>query len=123
MIIDNDNVFFDKTSLVGLAATAKISEVVKIGKGEAYNPLWIFVGADQALEQNLTIAVQTAEDEDFTTVTTLGTYSLPKAKGSAIKAKVPVGNLGYLRLSVTGTSTALTKGSLNAMLVTDVHIS
>lgn len=122
MIIDNDNVFFDGVDIKGLSTTPKVSTVIKTGKGEAYNPLWIFVGADQALSSDLTIALETAADEAFTSPVVLGTYTLPKAKGAAIKAKVPVGNLGFIRLKATGTSTAIVKGALNAMLVPDVSI-
>lgn len=122
MIIDNDNVFFDKADIKGLSTTAKVSTVIKTGKGEAYNPLWIFVAADQTLASDLSITLETAADEAFTSPVALGTYTLPKAKGAAIKAKVPVGNLGFIRLKAVGTSTAIVKGVLNAFLVPDVSI-
>lgn len=121
MIIDQDTALFDAKDMTGVGTSGTLSSVVNTGTGDAYNPLWIYA-AGSGLSGNLTLEVQTAADEAFGTPTVLGTYSLPSADGSAVKAKVPLGNLGYLRVKASA-SAALTAGTLNAFLVHDVRVS
>ena len=117
MVYDGENTFYWKKALSG--TTTGTSDIVKTGTGDAGNPLVLYATAPGATA-NLTIELQTATDEAFTKTVVLGTYSM--AKDGSLKAKVPYGDLGYLRVKYTGAS-ALTGGSLTAALVFDADIA
>ena len=112
MIFDAENTFFDATTLT---SGKIVSDIVKLGPGEAGDPLILFANVSKASSSGtLSIAVQTSEDEQFSNPVTLATYAaLP------VKAKLPRGNLGYIRLEATST---YTDGTLTAGLVLDDDI-
>lgn len=112
MIFDAENTFFDAKELTSGKLT---SDIVKLGPGEAGDPLTLFVAVNGATGSGtLSVAVITADDEVFTSPVTIGTYTeLP------IKTKVPRGNKGYMKLEATST---FTDGALTAALVLDDDI-
>lgn len=111
MIFDGENMFYDKADLKGTLT----SNVVNVGPGESYQPMFLAVLVKDANEgATITATLQTAADENFTTSKTLATMT------GAGSQPVPRGNLGYLRLQVEATATA---GTLTAGLVVDDDIS
>lgn len=112
MIFDAENTFFDKKTLSNGKLT---SDIIKLGPGEASDPLILFADVNGASGTGtLSVAVITAVDEAFTSPVTLATYTeLP------IKAKLPRGNKGYMKLEATST---YTDGELTAALVLDDDI-
>ena len=122
MIYDGENTFAWGTDLSATTTTEKYSDVIKTNKGDAYNSTWLMAHADQALAADMTITLETSADEAFTSPVALGTYALPKTKGSMVKAHVPVGDLGYLRIGYSTTTGTITAGKLYAALVLDVDI-
>ena len=117
MVYDGENTFCWKKALSG--TTTGTSDVVHTGAGDAGNPLILYATAPAA-SSDLTIELQTASNEAFTSAVTLGTYTLKKDDG--LKAKVPYGDLGYMRIKYTG-SAALTAGTLTAALVFDADLT
>jgi hypothetical protein len=108
MIFDGANMFFNKETLTG----SMTSDVVNVGPGESYQPMFLEVltpGADE----DVTVTIQTAADAAFTNPVTLGTMT-------GKSQPMPRGNLGYLRLTV---STSATKGTITAGLVVDDDVS
>lgn len=112
MIFDAENTFFDAKTLSSGKLT---SDVLKLGPGEASDPLILFAAVkDASSTGTLSVAVITAADEAFTSPVTLATYTeLP------IKAKLPRGNKGYMKLEATST---YSDGTLTAALVLDDDI-
>lgn len=117
MVYDGENTFYWKKALNG--TTTGTSDVVQTGKGDAGNPLILYVTAPGATA-DLTVELQTAVDEAFTKAVTLGTYTLKKDDG--LKTKVPYGDLGFMLIKYTGAS-ALTGGTLTAALVMDADLA
>lgn len=112
MIFDGENMFFNKQALSAADIT---SDVVKVGVGESYEPMKLFLGVDKdAGEGTASTVLQTAADAAFTTPKTLGTYTQVP-----LSTPVPRGNLGYLRLVVTSTYAT---GKVTAGLVLDDDI-
>lgn len=116
MVYDGENTFYWKKALNETTGT---SNVVQTGKGDAGNPLILYVTAPGATA-DLTVKLQTAVDEAFTQAVTLGTYTLKKDDG--LKTKVPYGDLGFMRIEYTGASD-LTGGTLTAALVMDADLA
>lgn len=113
MIYDGENLFFHEKTL---SAATLTSDVIKVGVGESYEPMKLVVltpGADKS--KSVSVELQTATDEAFTTPVTLATYAKAPVSGP-----MPRGNLGYLRIKVTSTSTI---GKITAGLVYDDNIS
>lgn len=117
MIFDAENTFFWNKALK--TTTEATSDVVKTGYGDAVNPLLLFVSCQDA-SGALTVTLETAETADFKTAVTLATYTAPQT--GTIKAKLPYGDLGYLRLKYAAEA-ALTAGSLSASLVMDTDLA
>ena len=116
MIYDAENTFFWKKALNG--TTTANSDVIKTGPGDAVCPLTLFMQAVGA-SGDLTMTLETAADEAFSSAVELGEYTLKK--DGTVKAKIPYGDLGYLRLKYTGAA-QLTSGTLTAALVMDVDL-
>ncbi len=115
MIFDKENLFLDGVAASGM--TNALSNVVVNGEGgNAANPLYLFAGVKGGdAGKKITVVLETADVEAFTTPVTLGTF-----EGTAtapVKAKLPIGAKKYLRLKVTSTFTA---GTVTAGLVNDV---
>jgi hypothetical protein len=113
MIFDGENLFFRAKAL---SAADIVSDVVKTGKGDAYDPMKLVLSvADGDSGKALTTKLQTSADEAFTTPVTLATFTeVP------LSSPVPRGDLGYLRLVVTSTYTA---GTMTSGLVMDDNIA
>lgn len=109
MIFDAENIFFDEKAVSSGKLT---SDVVKLGVGESSDPLILFAQVyGFTKEGSASVALITAEDEAFSAPVTLATYTkLP------VKAKVPRGNKGYMKLEVNST---FTDGKLTAGFVLD----
>ena len=117
MIYDAENTFFWKKALN--STTTANSDVIKTGVGDAVCPLTLFMQAVGA-SGDLTMTLETADNEAFSSPVELGEYTLKK--DGTVKTKVPYGDLGYLRLKYTG-SAQLTSGTLTAALVMDVDLT
>lgn len=112
MIYDGENLFFYEKPL---SAATLTSDVISVGVGESYDPMKLVVltpGADSS--KNVSVELQTSVDEAFTTPVTLATYAKAPVSGP-----VPRGNLGFLRIKATSTSTT---GKITAGLVYDDNI-
>lgn len=111
MILDGENLFFKDKAL----ASSLTSDVIAMGVGESSEPMHIFVAVDGAGSgSTTTVTLKTSASEDMSGAKTLGTYTAPYA------GFVPRGNLGFLRLDVTSTSTT---GKINAGLVYDDNVA
>ena len=108
MIFDAENMFFEGKELS--AATLQ-SDILKVGPGEASDPLILFVQHKKEGSGTLSVSLVTSETEDFSESTTLATY-----EAFPVKAKLPRGNKGYLKLTAASTYSA---GSITAGLVID----
>ena len=112
MIFDGENMFFRKKELTSGGIT---SDVLDVGPGEASNPLTLVLDVSKdAGEGAMTTTLKTSDTPTFTTSFTLATYT-----GVPVKAKLPRGNKGYLRLDVTS---GKTDGTMTAGLVMDDDI-
>lgn len=112
MIFDGENMFFNKKSLT---SGGIVSDVLEVGPGEASNPLTLVIDVSKdAGEGAITTALKTSATKTLTTSVTLATYT-----GVPVKAKLPRGNLGYLRLDVTSGKSS---GTMTAGLVMDDDI-
>ena len=109
MILDQQRVFLDKKALT---ATDITSDILAMGKGEASSPMTLVIHVTpDAGAGTLTTTLETAKTEVFASPVTLATYT-----GCPLKAVLPRGNQGYLRLKVKST---FTKGAVTAALVFD----
>lgn len=113
MVIDGENTFFWNESL---SSTAKTSKPFKTGRGDATKPLF-FVANAQGASADMTITIETAKNETFTTPVTVGTYTIKK--GKLLVTPLPYGDLGYLRAK-TGTESST--GKISAYLTMDAEL-
>lgn len=111
MIFDAENMFFEDKEL---SSATIASDIVYVGKGETSDPLTLFVQAKPVGTGTLTVSVLTSDTEGFASSTTLASYS-----AFPVKAKLPRGNKGYLKLSAVST---YSDGTLTAGLVIDDDI-
>ena len=124
MLLDAQSLFSDAQAIT---ATAASTNVVKFGKGEfTFVPLLIQVVEDFATLTSLTIKVQTATDEAFTTAVDLASATIAAADLTAGKVApinyIPSGNLGYIRIYYTVTGSNATAGKITAGVVAGVDI-
>lgn len=110
MIFDKQNMFFDAASL----SKTPVSDIVRIGEGEASDPLTLHVSVANAKDNAAyTVKLKTAK-----TVSSAGALESPAVLGTytamPLNVKVPRGNLGYLQLEVT---TDDKQGAITAGLV------
>ena len=112
MIYDAENTFFWHKSLK--STTTATIDVIKTGTGDAVCPLDLYIQVTGA-SGGMTVKLETSKTEAMESPVTL------VAKDGTVKAKLPYGNLGYLRLSYTGDA-ALTSGEISAALVMDVDL-
>ena len=121
MIIDEQSIFSDNQAITADAASQNI---LNFGKREVAfgTPIEIFIQFTENFNNvtSLGIAVQTANDEAFTTPVNLVEQTillakLKKGNVSTIKF-IPKGNLGYMRLYYTVTGTAPTIGKIFAVI-------
>jgi len=126
-IHDGENTFSKRQSLVGVTTKTASTNVVHTGAGNAVDEMWFDVdvttAATCAVAGTVTVTLETASDEAFTTPVTLVTKTTasgttPLAKGRFIHQRVPQGNLGYLRATYTATQ-ELTAGVASAFLHVD----
>lgn len=119
MIFDNKQMFFDGETI----ASNTVSKVVpNFLEGEstgvqqnAGNQLYLFAKSNGATADTA-ITLQTAENKGFTIgVKTIGQFTLKALE--PLKTKVPIGSLGYYRITATGTGGTIVSG-----LVVDVDI-
>ena len=119
VIFDNKQMFFDGETI----ASNTVSKVVpNLLEGEstgvqqnAGNQLYLFAKSNGATADTA-ITLQTAENKGFTIgVKTIGQFTLKALE--PLKTKVPIGSLGYYRITATGTGGTIVSG-----LVVDVDI-
>ena len=128
MILDEQNLFSDNQAIT---KTDVSSNVINFGKREIAfgTPIELFIQVTEDFNNltSLTISVQTADDEAFSTPVDLIEQTLPEAelkKGTVSNLKfLPKGNLGYMRLNYTVTGTAPTTGAILAGVVDGVQES
>lgn len=122
MIRDAENTFFYKQDLKDVTTSGKISDVIAVGKGNAVLEQWLDVSLQAKVSASTTITLQTAADEAFTTpidlLTVTATTSTPVGK---MQARIPQGNLGYLRVKAVPSAT-LTTGTVTAVLLVDATL-
>ena len=110
MIFDKQNMFFDAAAL----SKTPVSDIVRIGEGEASDPLTLHVSVANAKDNaTYTVKLKTAK-----TVSSAGALESPVVLGTytamPLNVKVPRGNLGYLQIEVT---TDDKQGAITAGLV------
>lgn len=112
MIFDGENMFFDKKALSSGTIT---SDVLDVGKGEAGDPLTLVLDVSKdAGSGDMVTVLKTSDTPTFTT-----SFKLAEYPGVPVKAKLPRGNKGYLRLDVTSGKSS---GTMTAGLVVDDDI-
>ncbi len=122
MILDEQGLLSNKQAITASAASENI---LNFGKREIAfgTPVEVYIQITENFNNltSLSISVQTAVDEAFTTPVdlveqTLLLAKLKKGTVSTIKF-LPKGNLGYIRLYYTVTGTAPTTGAIFAVIV------
>ncbi len=122
MIFDEQGLFSNNQKITASAASQNI---INFGKREMSfgTPVEVFIQVTENFNNltSLTIKVQTAVDEAFTTPVdlidqTILLANLTKGAVSTIKF-LPKGNLGYVRLYYTVTGTAPSTGGILAGIV------
>ena len=116
MILDEQGLFSNQQKIT---ATAVSTNVLDLGKREISfgTPVEVFIQVTETFNNltSLSIKVQTAIDEAFTTPVDLVEHSILLAKltkGTVSTIKfLPQGNLGFMRLKYTVTGTAPTTGA------------
>lgn len=112
MIFDGENMFFNKKALSNSTIT---SDVLDVGPGEASDPLTLVLDVSKdAGSGSMVTVLKTSATKTFTTSIELAEYT-----GVPVKAKLPRGNQGYLRLDVTSGKSS---GTMTAGLVIDDDI-
>ena len=128
MIRDAQNTFYKSKNVAAVDADAEYSDVIDgTAAGDAVNQMYLFFANTTALQDGtLTVTLQTATDEAFTSPVDLASYAVTKAKGAKIKDRLPIGVLQYLRLQIAATldatKTSIGAGVVTAALVYDVEI-
>lgn len=118
MIFDGENIFLDKQTL---SSTTLYSDVLNVGKGEAYQPMFLVsrLAGGTGTTPTLTVTIQTATDSAFTTPVDLLGFELAGTGSQNHSVPMPRGNLGYIRLKCVSTFTG---GTYTAGLVADDDI-
>lgn len=125
MRLDGQNIFSDAQAITSTAAS---TYVVQLSNGQLKEvafghviPLLIQVVQDFATLTSLTVAVQTDDNESFSSPTTLLSSTLAL---SALKTgkrfpiiAVPAGNEKYMRMYYTVTGSNATAGKITAVVV------
>lgn len=128
MILDEQSLFSENQKIT---STCSSTNILDLGKREVSfgTPVDLFIQVTEDFDKltSLTIKVQTATDEAFTSAVTLAeqTVLLADLKAgytSAIKF-LPKGNLGYVALNYTVTGTAPSQGAITAGLADGVQES
>lgn len=127
MRIDNEMLFSNNQKLTASAASTNIVKLASTENGlteVAFGksiPLLIQVTEDFNNLTSLKVGVQTSDDEDFSSPTTLVEATLELASLKAGKKfpikEIPAGNKGYARLYYTVTGTTPTTGAITAAVV------
>ena len=126
MIIDKA---LQLSSAQAITASAASAKVVDLGAaGDAYNELWVVgtVTTSFTGSGTLTVSIQTATDEAFTTpVTLIASPALAASSLTAgtepVKFRLPQGKKQYIRAYYTA-SAAFTAGAMSLNIVKDVTI-
>lgn len=122
MILDEQGLLSNKQAITASAASENILD---FGKREIAfgTPVEVYIQITESFNNltSLSISVQTAVDEAFTTPVDLveQTILLAKLKKNTVSTIkfLPKGNLGYIRLYYTVTGTAPTSGAIFAAIV------
>ena len=126
MILDKALQLSDNQAVTASAASTNVID--QLVGGDAYEPVFVVasVSEDFAGLTALTIDIQTADDENFTTpVTLLSSGAIPaadlKAGSEPFKARLPFGTFRYIRAyyTVAGTGTA---GKISLNMTKDVTL-
>jgi conserved domain protein len=112
MILDGENLFFDKQAL---SAAELVSNVIAVGAGESGEEMRLIVAVKDADAKSAKTVLETSKTADFASAKAIGTYEqIP------LETRVPRGNLGFLRIKVASN---YTKGTITAGLVLDDNIN
>lgn len=128
MILDEQSLFSDGQKIT---ATAVSTNILDLGKREVSfgTPVAVFIQVTEDFNNlsDLTIAVETSQEEDFDPVTTLieQTVELAELKAGLVSniKFLPKGNLGYMRLKYTVSGTAPSTGAITAGIADGVQES
>lgn len=132
MILDEQSIFSNKQ----IISESCVSEnILDLGRREVSfgTPIELFIQIADTFQniKSLTVAVQTAEDEDFSSAVTLieqtmNSSDLVKGAVSSVKF-LPKGNLGFMRLSYTvakeGSDSDAVTGAITAALADGTQAS
>lgn len=113
MIFDQQNIFFDNTTV----STSTDSNVIaNVGGGDAHDPLFLVVHASTAITGTCTVDLETADNEGMSTnKVVLASYKLPASKkGLLLVAKLPYGMKQFVRLHEAGASAGKITAGLTA---------
>lgn len=118
MIYDGENILSNGVTLSSATTT---SDVLNLGPGESYQPMFLVshLKGGTGTTPTLTVTIQTATDSAFTTPVALGEFILSGTGNSHKSLPMPRGNLGYVRLKLVSTFTG---GTFTAGLVVDDEI-
>ena len=122
MILDEQSMFSNKQSITQSCASENI---INFGKREISfgTPVELFIQISDTFDNltSLTVAVQTSNEETFSSPTDLieQTMLLEELKKGAVSSVkfIPKGNLGFIRLYYTVTGENPSKGSIIAAVV------
>lgn len=104
MLLDQTLVFSDKQTL-STSAEASTHVIDQGAEGDTFGRLWLVVKSDADAAGNVTVALETSDEEAFTDKTTLFSRQLAKAElvkdAAPVKIAVPAGAKRYLRAYYT----------------------
>ena len=117
MLLDSQNLFSENQTITTGAIACE--NIIKFGTGEvSYVPVAIQATSDFSNLTNLKVSVQTSQNENFESSTTLCETTLPKESlktGAMFPiAYLPRGNKGYMRLVYTVEGSSETTGKITA---------
>ena len=126
-IHDAENTFSKRQALTGVTTKTASTNVIHTGDGDVVLAPWFDVvfttAATCASAGTVTVTLETATDEAFTSPVTLisktsASSTKPVPVGNFIHQRIPDGCLGYLRATFTATQ-SLTAGKATALIVVD----
>lgn len=112
MILDGENLFFDKQAL---SVADLVSNVIAVGAGESGEEMRLILAVKDADAQSAKTTLETSKTPDFAVAKVIGTY-----EQVPLNTRVPRGNQGFLRIKM---ASKYTKGTVTAGLVLDDNIN
>ena len=120
MIHDGELSFINPGKTLSTSFTVS-DNVVNLGVGESYEPMKLAtaIAGGTGTSPTMTVTIQTATDENFTSPVDLGSFTISGTGNKGKTVPIPRGNLGYMRLNFSSTYTG---GKISSGLVVDDDI-